>query len=137
MFLRSSSSEHASDFTHLATSEMTGMVFIGLLSHMTSLETVPFSPPLISFRSFGEDKLSQIVVNQLVRTEIKYTQSAGYRQSLCAFILSQLKRCRTIHTFNVSYTDHFISNWCCVPSPSGWECTHIGSTHLIHIMKKK
>ena len=98
MFLRSSSSEHASDFTHLATSEMTGTVFIGLLSHMTPLETVPFSPPLISFRSFGDDKLSQIVVNQLVRTEIKFTQSVGYRQSLCAFISSQSKRCRTIHT---------------------------------------
>ena len=30
-------------------------------------------------------------MNQLVRTEITYPRSVGYRQSLCAFISSQSK----------------------------------------------
>ena len=59
-----------------ATSATTGMVFIGLLSHMTPLETVTLSQPLISLRRFGDDLFGQIVINQQVRTEIKYLRSA-------------------------------------------------------------
>ena len=61
-------------------SATTRMVFIGLLSHMTpALETMPFNQHLILCRRFGADLLSQIVVNQLIRTETKYPRYVGYR----------------------------------------------------------
>ena len=50
------------------------------LSHMTPLETVPFS----SFCHFGDDLLRHIIVNQLERTDTKYPWSVDNRQSLCA-----------------------------------------------------
>ena len=76
-----------------ATSATTGMIFIGLLSHMTHLETVPFNQPLvISIRRFSDVLLSQTFVNQPVRLETKYPRSVDYRQSLCAFIVSQIIR---------------------------------------------
>ena len=50
--------------------------------------TYPHDPlgngAIISFRRFGDDLLGQIVVNQLVRTEIKFF-------GLCAFSLFQSK----------------------------------------------
>ena len=42
---------------------------------MTPLETVQLSQPLISLRRFGDDLFNQIVINQQVRTEIKYLRS--------------------------------------------------------------
>ena len=71
-----------------ATSATTGMVFIGFLSHMSLLGNCQ---PLI-FLCFSDNLLSQIVVNQLVRTETKYSGSVGYKQSLCTFILSLIIR---------------------------------------------
>ena len=76
-FARSSSSEHALDFTHTVYLGCTRDDRNGLhwytKSHIPHppLETVPFSPPLISFRRFDDDLWCQILVNQLVRTEIK------------------------------------------------------------------
>ena len=65
-----------------------GMIFIGLLSHMTPLG----NGAIQSFRRFGDDLLSQIVVNQLARAEAKYPRSVCYRQSLFPFILSLIIR---------------------------------------------
>ena len=38
---------------------MAGRVFIGLLSHKTRLETMPFIQPSMTSRLFGDDILSQ------------------------------------------------------------------------------
>ena len=79
-----------------ATTEATGIVFIGLLStllsHMTPNHPLLWNKKLMSFRRLGDDLFSQIVVNQLVRTETKYPRSVVNRQSLCVFIVSLIIR---------------------------------------------
>ena len=105
---------------------------------------VPFSQPInhFAFCRYGDDLLSQTFVHQQVRTKTKYPRSEGYRQSLCAFILSLIirKSQKTMQNeiLDVSYTGHFVSNrGVSYPSQSGWECTYIGTcnTYLIHIIK--
>ena len=90
---------------------------------------MPIIVPFILFRRFGNGILSQIVVNQLVRTEIRVPRFVGYVQDLIAFLSllirkSKIRRVGAGRLITLAFCTLVI--WYpagfSYPSPSGWEC---------------
>lgn len=109
-----------------------------LVNHMTPfVEMMPFS----SFHRFGDNVLSQILVNQLVKTKNKYHKSEDYRESLCAFILSLVirKLKKTLETSvgwaqDVSYILIVSYKWCFFDSTQyKWKGTYACRQHLLNL----